>query len=62
VTRALLEGALDVARQHGAQVVEGYPHDTAGISSTHRGWSGVFRALGFQREGSRWSFVIGAER
>jgi GNAT superfamily N-acetyltransferase len=62
VTRALLQGALDVARQHGAQVVEGYPHDTAGISSTHRGWSGLFRALGFQREGSRWSFVIGAER
>jgi GNAT superfamily N-acetyltransferase len=61
VTHALLQGALDVARQHGAQVVEGYPHDTAGISSTHRGWSGVFRALGFQRKGNRWSYGTGAE-
>jgi GNAT superfamily N-acetyltransferase len=54
VTRALLAGALEFARANGAEVVEGYPYDTAGISATHRGSSHVFRALGFQREGSRW--------
>jgi GNAT superfamily N-acetyltransferase len=54
VTRALLAGALEFARANGAEVVEGYPHDTAGISATHRGSSHVFRALGFQRDGSRW--------
>lgn len=57
--RALLAGALDAARQHGARVVEGYPYDTAGISSTHRGTSRLFRALGFERKGARWSFALG---
>jgi GNAT superfamily N-acetyltransferase len=58
VTRALLAGALEVARRQGAEVVEGYPHDTAGNSATHRGSSKVFRALGFERDGSRWFYCV----
>jgi GNAT superfamily N-acetyltransferase len=54
VTRALLEGAVKYARSKGAEVVEGYPHDTAGISATHRGHSSVFAGAGFRREGTRW--------
>ena len=60
VTRALRAGALDAARAQGAQVVEGYPHDTAGSSATHRGTSHVFRALGFERRGTRWSCDVGS--
>jgi GNAT superfamily N-acetyltransferase len=58
VTLALLEGAVAYARDHGAQIVEGYPFDTAGISSTHRGHSHAFKAAGFQQEGKRWARVI----
>jgi GNAT superfamily N-acetyltransferase len=58
VPEQLLRGALDVARRHGAEVMEGYPHDTAGISSTHRGTSRVFRAAGFRRQGTRWSLQL----
>jgi GNAT superfamily N-acetyltransferase len=54
VTRALLEGAVKYARAAGAQVIEGYPYDSAGISSTHRGHSSVFAAAGFERQGTRW--------
>jgi len=59
VSHALLAGALRAAREQGARVVEGYPYDTAGISSTHRGTSRLFRALGFMRRGTRWSFELG---
>jgi len=55
VTNALLEGAVAYAREHGAKVVEGYPFDTVGISSTHRGHSRVFRTAGFVQEGKRWT-------
>jgi len=58
VTRALLDGAVRVARQRGAAVVEGYPFDTAGISSTHRGHSSVFAEAGFAREGRRWRLEL----
>jgi GNAT superfamily N-acetyltransferase len=54
VTRALLEGAVRYARRQGARVVEAYPFDTAGISSTHRGHSSVFAAAGFEQDGKRW--------
>ena len=53
VTNALLEGAVAYAREHGAKVVEGYPFDTMGISSTHRGHARVFRTAGFEQEGRR---------
>lgn len=62
VARALLAGAIEAARQRGARVIEGYPHDTAGISATHRGTSHLFRALGFQRQGTRWSIALGPAR
>jgi GNAT superfamily N-acetyltransferase len=54
VKHALLEGAVAYAKERGARVIEGYPFDTAGISSTHRGHSLVFAAAGFEREGKRW--------
>ena len=58
ITDALLAGAVAYAREQGAEVVEGYPHDTAGVSSTHRGHSRVFRAAGFRREGKRWFMAL----
>jgi GNAT superfamily N-acetyltransferase len=54
VTRTLLEGAVRYARDAGAEVVEGYPFDTAGISSRFRGHSSVFQSASFQQDGSRW--------
>jgi GNAT superfamily N-acetyltransferase len=54
VPAALLRGGVDYAAAQGAAVIEGYPYDTAGISSTHRGHSSVFRAAGFRREAGRW--------
>jgi GNAT superfamily N-acetyltransferase len=54
VAQALLEGAVAYARQRGAEVVEGYPFDTAGVSSTHRGHSSMFRAARFTLDGKRW--------
>jgi len=55
LTKKLLEGAVAHARQAGARVVEGYPFDAAGLSSTHRGHSSAFAANGFAGEGRRWS-------
>lgn len=60
VMRALLEGAVAYAGQQGAKIVEGYPFDTAGISSTHRGHSKAFAAAGFRQEGKRWARQIRA--
>ena len=59
VAHALLAGAIELAHQRGARVVEGYPHDTAGISATHRGTARLFRALGFERQGTRWCYGLG---
>ena len=59
ITRALLRGAVAYARAQGAKEIEGYPWDTAGITSTHRGHSRVFKAARFRREGARWSFRVG---
>jgi GNAT superfamily N-acetyltransferase len=55
VAHALLAGAVAYAREQGAEVVEGYPFDTAGISSTHRGHSRLFEAAGFRKDGKRWA-------
>jgi len=54
VAPALLEGAVAYARRLGAEVVEGYPSDTSGVSSTHRGHSRMFRSAGFKLEDKRW--------
>jgi GNAT superfamily N-acetyltransferase len=54
LSRVLLQGAVDYARASGARFVEGYPWDTAGITSRFRGHSSVFRALGFEQDGARW--------
>lgn len=58
LTRALLRGAVAYARAQGAQVIEGYPFDTAGISSTHRGHSHAFKAARFRQEENRWSLRL----
>lgn len=54
VALALLRGGVRYAAKCGAEIVEGYPHDTASISATHRGHSRVFRAAGFQQDDKRW--------
>ena len=58
VTAALLRGAVAYARENGAAIVEGYPFDTAGVSSTHRGRSSAFRAAGFEQDDKRWSLRL----
>lgn len=57
VTLALLKGAVAYAKHQGAKVVEGYPFDTAGISSSHRGHSSAFKAAGFRQDGKRWAIT-----
>jgi GNAT superfamily N-acetyltransferase len=59
VAQALLEGAVAYARQQGAEVVEGYPFDTSGVSSTHRGHSSMFRSARFETDGKRWFLGLG---
>jgi GNAT superfamily N-acetyltransferase len=59
IAHALLHGAVSYARKSRAKFVEGYPFDTAGISSTHRGHSSLFAAESFQRYGTRWELAIG---
>ena len=53
VAQTLLEGAVAYARRQGAEVVEGYPFDAGGISSTHRGHSTLFASARFQIDGKR---------
>lgn len=55
VVQKLLRGAVAYAKQQGARVVEGYPFDTAGVSSTHRGHSSAFSATGFRQDQKRWA-------
>jgi GNAT superfamily N-acetyltransferase len=59
IPRALLDGAVRYAQKHGARVVEGYPFDSAGVSSTHRGHSSAFAAAGFRQDGKRWYRELG---
>jgi GNAT superfamily N-acetyltransferase len=59
ITRALLDGAVACAKQQGADVVEGYPFDTAGITATHQGHSSIYKAARFRRDGRRWSKRLG---
>ena len=56
IAQALLEGAVAYARRQGAEVVEGYPFDTGGVSSTHRGHSTLFRVGGLPRKDGKRSF------
>jgi len=55
VARELIDGAVAYAKRQGAQVIEGYPFDSGGISATHRGHSRIFEQAAFTRQGSRWS-------
>ena len=59
ISLALLRGAVSYARNKGAREVEGYPFDTAGITSTHRGHSSTFAAARFRQDGRRWFLRLG---
>ena len=52
VARALLDGAIDYARQHGATTLEAYPADTAGTrvaaSAVYQGTLSMFERAGFR--------------
>ena len=55
IALALLKAAVKHARAEGASAIEGYPYDTSGVSSTHRGHSSLFERAGFKPdEGRRW--------
>jgi GNAT superfamily N-acetyltransferase len=54
IAHDLLEGAVRYAREQDAELIEGYPFDTAGNGAAHRGHSRTFEATGFQRDGNRW--------
>ena len=53
VTHALLAGAIDYARDHGAPMLEAYPIDPEGerldVSFSYVGFTGTFEAAGFAR-------------
>ena len=51
VARALLDGAMDYAREHGATLLEAYPVDTGGgrvpAATAYKGTVGMFEGAGF---------------
>ena len=53
ISHALLEGAVDYARQHGAPAVEGYPVDNHGakvdLTMAYVGTRGLFERAGFTK-------------
>src|SRR6185369_5232211 len=60
VAALLVDAAAGYARDQGAQELEAYPYDTAGISSTHQGHSSLYAGCGFaQGEGRRWVNWLG---
>lgn len=55
VAAQLVDGALRWARDSGAEQIEAYPYDTAGVSSTHQGHSRLYASCGFVHgDGRRW--------
>jgi GNAT superfamily N-acetyltransferase len=52
VARALLDAAMDYAREHGATLLEGYPVETDGkrlpAASAYKGTVGMFERAGFK--------------
>ena len=52
VASALLEAAVEYARQHGARLVEAYPVDTSGgrvaSATAYKGTLGMYERLGFE--------------
>ena len=65
VARALLDAAVDYAREHGARLLEGYPVETDGqrvpAASAYKGTVGMFGGAGFKvverRQANRTSSV-----
>jgi GNAT superfamily N-acetyltransferase len=51
VSRVLLEAAVDLAAEHGATIVEGYPVE--GTRNVFRGVTSVFKEAGFKEVGRR---------
>jgi GNAT superfamily N-acetyltransferase len=52
VARALLDAAVDYAREHGATLLEGYPVETDGqrlpAANAYKGTVGMFERAGFK--------------
>ena len=53
ISHALLEGAVEFARDHGAPVIEGYPVDNRGekvdLTMAYVGTSALFKRAGFKK-------------
>ncbi|TCU50744.1 GNAT family N-acetyltransferase [Curtobacterium sp. PhB146] len=66
ISHALLAGAVDFARDHGARSVEGYPVDNGGakvdLTMAYVGTRGVFERAGFQHAADTTSVLDGFPR
>jgi GNAT superfamily N-acetyltransferase len=66
ITHALLDGAVQFARDHGAPVIEGYPVDNRGekvdLTMAYVGTKGVFEAAGFAQAAETSSVLAGFPR
>ena len=66
ISHALLAGAVDFARSHGAPALEGYPVDNGGekvdLTMAYVGTVGLFEAAGFARSAETTSVLNGFPR
>ena len=68
VMRMLLDGAVEHARAHGAEVVEGYPVETGErgtkveVTSGYVGTTRLFEQAGFERAGATTAHSGGRDR
>jgi GNAT superfamily N-acetyltransferase len=66
ITHALLGGAVQFARDHGAPVIEGYPVDNRGekvdLTMAYVGTKGLFEAAGFAQAAETKSVLAGFPR
>ena len=66
VSHALLDGAVDFAREHGAPAIEGYPVDNKGakvdITMAYVGTRSLFEASGFTLASETSSVIAGFPR
>jgi GNAT superfamily N-acetyltransferase len=66
ISHALLDGAVDFAREHGAPAIEGYPVDNKGdkvdITMAYVGTRSLFEASGFKVASETSSVIAGFPR
>ena len=66
ISHALLDGAVDFARSHGAPAIEGYPVDNRGkkvdLTMAYVGTRALFEAAGFTRAADTTSVINGFPR